>query len=118
MPASASSAGIWLTKDSQNTLIIEKHRDVTNPQYNTNLFIVERVNGNDSFVYVSSVPPSANFDIYKIRKIPTGYEVYYNGSVVYTGNLDLSTYNMVEIVGITRASGDQIEGQFKNYQEQ
>ncbi len=118
LPASASSASIWITKDSQNALIIEKHRDITDPQYNTNVFIVERVNGADQFVYVSSDLPSSNFDTYKIQKIVSGYEVYYNGAIVYTGTHDLSAYNKVELVGVARASGDQIEAKFRKYREQ
>ena len=117
LPASASSAGIWLTKDSQNTLIVEKHRDITDPQYNTNVFIVERVNGNDTFVYVSPVLPSSNFDTYRIKKNLSGYEVYYNGAFVYAGNLNLTGYNKVELVGVARAAGDQIHAQFRNYKE-
>ncbi|MBI4043403.1 MAG: hypothetical protein HY393_01185 [Candidatus Diapherotrites archaeon] len=117
LPASASSASIWFTKDSQNALIVEKHRDVTDPQYNTNVFIVERINGVDHFKYVSADSPSANFDTYKIRKTPAGYETYYNGTLIYTGNLNLSEYNKVKLVGVARALGDQVKAQFRKYKE-
>ncbi len=118
LPASASSGSIWFTKDNQNALIVEKHRDITDPQYNTNVFIVEKINGVNNFKYVSPDVPSANFDTYKIKKISNGYEVYYNGALVYTGTLDLTAYNKIELVGIARASGDQIEAKFRSYKEQ
>ncbi|MFH0970730.1 MAG: hypothetical protein V1776_04705 [Candidatus Diapherotrites archaeon] len=118
LPASASGASIWFTKDSQNVLVVEKHRDITDPQYNTNVFIVEKINGVNHFKYVSPDPPSANFDTYKIKKIPNGYEVYYNTILVYTGNLDLTAYNKIELVGIARSSGDQVEAKFRSYTEQ
>jgi hypothetical protein len=118
LPASASSGSIWFTKDSQNALIVEKHRDVTDPQYNTNVFIVEKINGVNNFKYVSPDSPSSNFDTYKIKKIFNGYEVYYDGALAYIGNLDLTAYNKIELVGIARASGDQIEAKFRSYKEQ
>lgn len=116
-PSSATAAGIWLVKDSQNALIVEKHRDVTDPQYNTNLFIVERVNGIDSFKYVSTDAPSSNYDTFKIQKIPGGYQVYYNGNLTYTGTLSLSQHNTVELVGVARATGDVLQATFRNYNE-
>ena len=117
LPASASSAGIWLVKDSQNALIVEKHRDITDPQYHTNVFIVERVNGMDNFMYVSPDLPSANFDTYKIQKTQNGYNIFYNGPLVYTGNLNLSQFNTVALVGVARATGDQINATFRRYSE-
>ncbi|MEK6902516.1 MAG: hypothetical protein AABX02_02935, partial [archaeon] len=83
--ATATSAGIWFVKDSQNALIVEKHQDVTDPQYHTNLFIVERVNGIDSFKYVSTDAPSSGYDTFKIQKTQGGYQVYYNGNLAYSG---------------------------------
>ncbi|MFH0970560.1 MAG: hypothetical protein V1776_03815 [Candidatus Diapherotrites archaeon] len=118
LPSSAASAGIWFVKDNQNALIVNKHRDITDPQYNSNVFIIERVNGSDSFKYVSPDLPSSTFDTYKIQKTLTGYNVYYNGTLVYTGTLDVSQFNKVEINGVARIGGDQIRARFRNYTEQ
>lgn len=117
LPASASSGGIWLVKDNQNALIVEKHRDVTTPQYNTNLFIVERINGVDFFRYVSPDLPSSAYNTYRIQKIPNGYEVYYDNTLAYTGNLDLNSHKIVKIAGYARAAGDQLSARFRNYIE-
>ncbi len=118
LPATASAGSIWLAKDSQNALIVEKHRDVTDPQYNTNLFIVERVNGVDSFKFVSPDLPSSSFDTFSIEKNSSGYNVYYHSNLVYTGTLNVSTHNRIEFVGIARATGDQVNAQFRAYTEQ
>ncbi|MEK6971101.1 MAG: hypothetical protein AABW68_05470 [archaeon] len=116
-PASATSAGIWFVKDSQNALIVEKHRDITDPHYHTNLFIVERVNGTDSFKYVSTDAPSSGYDTFKIQKILGGYQVYYNGALTYTGTLNLSQHTTLELVSVARAAGDTLQATFQNYVE-
>jgi hypothetical protein len=115
--ASASAAGIWLVKDNQNALIVEKHHDVIDPQYHSNVFIVEKINGINYFRYVSPDPPSADFDHYQIEKTTNGYTVSYNQTLIYNGTLNLNEHDQVELVGITRASGDKIEAKFESYEE-
>jgi len=117
LPASASGASIRLIKDEENSLIVEKHRD-TDTNYNTGVFVIEQINGSNNFKLISTESPTENFDTYKIKKITEGYEVYFNNELVYSGTLDLTDYKTVELVGVARATGDQIEAQFRNYLEE
>ncbi len=116
LPGTASGASIRFVKDEQNMLIVEKHRD-SDTKYNTNVFVIEKINGSDNFKYISTDLPSATFDTYKIKESKSGYEVYCNDKLVYSGTLDLTPYKNIELVGVSRASGDQIEAKFKDYLE-
>jgi hypothetical protein len=117
LQASASGASIKLIKNEKNSLTVEKHRD-TDQEYNTAVFVIEKVNGVDSFKFISTETPTENFDTYKIKKISNGYEVYFNNELVYLGTLDLTDYKKAELIGVARATGDQIEAQFRNYSEE
>ncbi|MEK6821289.1 MAG: hypothetical protein AABY11_02740 [archaeon] len=117
LPAGIGTGSFWFLKDEQNAIIIEKHRDTIFPHYNSNLFIVERINGNDTHAFVHVDPPSRGWDNYRIAKISGGFEVYYNNILVYTGSIDIANFDEVRISAHVNGAGDQVKSAFKNYQE-
>lgn len=112
---SANAASLWLVQDENNAIIVEKHRDIQDPQYNSNLVVFERINGINYPVYVNPDVPSNDFDKFKIQKIFNGYKVYYNDSLVFSGNYNLTGILKVRLSGWMRQTNDQIFSEFKNF---
>ncbi|MDO8538304.1 MAG: DUF1080 domain-containing protein [archaeon] len=112
---SANAASLWLVQDENNAIIVEKHRDIQDPQYNSNLVVFERINGINYPVFVHPDIPSSSFDKFKIQKTFNGYKVFYNNNLVYTGSYQLTGTLKVRLSGWMRQTNDQIFSEFRNF---
>ena len=93
-------------RDETNYVTIDKHFGDGIDSY----CVVGDTAGNH---YVSALPPTSNYDNYKIVLKDDGYDAYCNGELVYSGSLVLDKNAFVRIAAAARDAGSTLTANYK-----
>ncbi len=109
--ATGSDIGLVLT-DGVNFLGMSKHWGDSTEGWESDCLVAE----NGSLVKALTAKPMGEFTNFKIKRTKTGYEAYCNGTLLYSGTLQLDSGITARIKASARAIGDRLDGTVKNVQ--